>query len=163
MERKTWIMATAAFVVCAGLGSLFREAGANAVYTNAVSANRFECSDKLLKGTYGIQMQGTRSIPGGMGLEAVIGVTTRKYDGEGNFTQLDNIKGATSGLLPDRPGAGTYEVHADCTGTTRFEPGPGVIVEERFIILDYGYETRSIVTTPQSNMITTVGKRIGFR
>jgi hypothetical protein len=107
-------------------------------------------------------MQGTRPVPGGAGMEAMIGVVTRVFDGAGNFTQLDNIKGAISGFAPDRPGAGTYEVYANCAGITRFEPAPGLIIEERFVLIDYGHEIRSITTTPQPVMVTTVAKRAGF-
>lgn len=164
MKRRLCIMSTAGLAVaCAGLGSIVLDAGANPARADIGAPDRFECGNELLKGTYGIQMQGTRPVPGGTGLEAVIGVVIRTYDGRGNFTQLDNIKGAVSGLAPDRPGAGTYNVNADCSGTTRFEPAPGVVVEERFVVLDYGHEVRSISTTPQPIMVTAVAKRIGLR
>lgn len=164
MKHRVCIMSAAALAVASvGLGNF----GLNAVATTALAdtggSHRFECGNKLLKGTYGIQMQGTRPVPGGTGLEPVIGVAIRTFDGRGNFTQVDNVKGVVSGLAPDRPGAGTYEVDPDCSGRTRFEPGPGVIVEERFVVVDYGHEIRSITTTPQANMVTTVAKRISFR
>ena len=74
-----------------------------------------QCSDATLRGTYGIQMQGTRpSSPGGP-VEAVIGVAIRYYDGTGGVVQTDNIKGAISGYVPDRPGFGTYRVNEDCS------------------------------------------------
>lgn len=164
MKRRLFIMSTAGiFVACVGLGSIVLDAGANPARAAIGGPDRFECSNALLKGSYGIQMQGTRPAPGGAGLEAVIGVVIRTYDGTGNFTQLDNIKGAVSGFAPDRPGAGTYNVNADCSGTTRFEPAPGVVIEERFVVLDYGHEIRSISTTPQPIMVTAVAKRIGVR
>jgi hypothetical protein len=157
-------MSAAGFVAaCAGLGYIVLNAGANTALAGTGGSQRFECSNQLLKGTYGLQMQGTRPVPGGTSLEPVIGVVIRTFDGGGSFTQIDNIKGAVSGFLPDRPGAGTYEVNADCSGSTRFEPAPGVIIEERFVVLDYGHEIRSITTTPQPIMMTTVGKRITFR
>jgi hypothetical protein len=164
MRGRSWIVGVAAlFVVGIGLGGAIRDAGADPVQAKTGSGKRFECTDKMLKGTYGIQMQGTRPVPGGTGLEAVIGVVIRTYDGAGNFTQLDNVKGATSGIVPDRPGSGTYQVNADCSGTTLFVPGPGVLIEERFVILDYGHEIRSITTSPQPLMISAVAKRTGFR
>jgi hypothetical protein len=49
------------------------------------------------------------------GTERVIGVVTRTYDGEGNFKQCDNIKGTSSGIVPDRSSSGAYQVDADCT------------------------------------------------
>lgn len=164
MRGRTWIVGVAGlFVVGLGLGSAIRDAGAGSVQAKTGAGKRFECTNKLIKGTYGIQMQGTRPIPGGAGLEALIGVVTRTYDGAGNFTQFDNIKGATSGIAPDRPGSGTYQVNADCSGTTLFVPGPGIVIEERFVIVDYGHEIRSITTSPQPLMVSAVGKRTGFR
>ena len=163
MKRGPCILLTTGLVVAyAGIASIVLGAGANPARAASGGTERFECGNKLLKGTYGIQMQGTRPVPGGTGLEAVIGVVIRTYDGEGNFTQFDNIKGATSGFTPDRPGAGTYNVNADCSGNTRFEPAPGVVLEERIVVLDYGHEIRSISTTPQPIMVTTVAKRTGF-
>jgi hypothetical protein len=164
MKRRLCIMSTAGlFVVCAGLGGIVLGAGANPARATSVGPDRFACGNELIRGTYGVQMQGTRPVPGGTGLEAVIGVVIRTYDGEGNFTQFDNIKGAVSGFTPDRPGSGIYEVNADCSGTTRFEPAPGVVLEERFVVVDYGHEIRSISTTPQPVMVSTVAKRIGLR
>lgn len=163
MKRGPCIMLTTGLVVAyAGIASIVLDAGANPARAAVGSPERFECGNKLLKGTYGIQMQGTRPVPGGTSLEAVIGVVIRTYDGEGNFTQFDNIKGAVSGLTPDRPGSGIYNVNADCSGTTRFEPAPGVVLEERIVVLDYGHEIRSISSTPQPIMVTTVAKRTGF-
>src|SRR5262249_11513312 len=95
-----------------------------------------QCSEATIRGEYGSEIQGTRPIPGG-GTESVIGVVWRSYDGHGNIEQTDNIKGSVTGLpVQDRPGFGTYEVNADCTGTTRFDPGPGIHLEERFVIVD---------------------------
>jgi hypothetical protein len=164
MRGRTWIVGVAGLLVVGlGLGSMVRDAGANSVQGKTGSGKRFECTDRMIKGTYGIQMQGTRPVPGGTGLEAMIGVNTRTYDGAGNFTQVDNAKGAISGIVPDRPGSGTYQVNADCSGTTLFAPGPGVLIEERFVIVDYGHEIRSITASPQPLMISTVAKRTGFR
>lgn len=119
-----------------------------------------ECSVASLHGTYGIQMSGTRpSAPGGP-IESMVGVVIRDYDGQGGFTQVDNVKGSISGWVPDRQGSGTYTVNADCTGATLFQPGPGQTVAERFVIVDKGREVRSMVATPAPVMVTTVQKRI---
>ena len=118
------------------------------------------CSVATLKGTYGLQMQGTRpSSPGGP-IETVIGVVVRTYDGEGSFTQVDNVKGSMSGIVPDRPGAGTYEVNPDCSGVIHFEPAPGVFIEERIVIVDHGHEVRSITAAPPPIMVTAVFKKM---
>jgi hypothetical protein len=121
------------------------------------------CSNRTIKGTYGIQMHGTRPVPGGTGVETVIGLVTRTYDGAGKFTQVDNVKGSVSGIVPNRAGAGTYVVNADCTGTTLFQPGPGIAIEERIVIVDFGQEVFSITVSPQPLMVETIAKRIGWR
>jgi hypothetical protein len=163
-RSRLWITGvTSVLVIGWALASSSGNAGAHAAHDNARPWKAFECSNKTIKGTYGIQMQGTRPVPGVGGIESVIGVVIRTYDGAGTFTQIDNVKGATSGIVPDRPGSGTYVVSPDCTFTTQFQPGPGVLIEEQAVIVDYGNELRSITVSPQPNMMTTVGKRIGFR
>jgi hypothetical protein len=99
----------------------------------------------------------------GGGVEAVIGVLIRTYDGAGGFTQIDNVKGSVTGIVPDRPGIGTYQVNEDCTGTTQFQPGPGVMIEERMVIVDGGREIRSITSSPLPLMVSSVQQRIERR
>jgi hypothetical protein len=118
------------------------------------------CSDRTLRGTYGIQITGTRpSSPGGP-IETVIGVVIRTYDGHGAFTQIDNVKGSMSGIVPDRPGFGTYEVAADCTAVVHLEPGPGILIEERIVIVDDAREIFGGSIAPGAVMVTAVQKRI---
>jgi hypothetical protein len=121
------------------------------------------CSDATLRGTYGIQISGTRpSAPGGP-TESVIGVVIRHYDGLGQFTQVDNVKGSISGIVPDRQGAGFYQVNDDCTGVAQAQPGPGILLEERFVIVDNGNEIRSMTSLPPPVMVTGTYKRIHTR
>ena len=123
------------------------------------------CDDALIRGDYAIQVQGTRPAPGGA-IETVIGVVLRSFDGYGNFDQIDNIKGSITGLVPDRPGSGTYDVSADCTGVSQFRPdpsNPSLVIEEKFVIMDNGKEIRSITRTPPPLMITAVAKRVHKR
>jgi hypothetical protein len=91
--------------------------------------------------------------------ETVIGVVIRTFDDEGGFTQFDNIKGSITGLVVDRPGSGTYQVNPDCSGTTQFVPGPGLLIEERMVGVDYGHEIRSITAVPAPVMVSAVAKR----
>jgi hypothetical protein len=118
------------------------------------------CSEATLRGAYGIQMAGSRPSALGGPLESVMGVVIRIYDGHGQFSQRDTVKGSLTGLVSDREGFGTYEVDDDCTAVTRFEPGPGIIIEEKLVIVDGGREALSIVTTPLPVMISTVQKRM---
>jgi hypothetical protein len=121
------------------------------------------CGLATLRGAYGIHLQGSRpSGPGGP-MEVVTGVVLRVYDGRGHFTQRDNVKGSVTGIVPDRPGAGTYEVDENCTGITRFDPGNGVVIEERLVIVDDGRTVHSIVASPQPVMMTAEHTRVGSR
>ena len=120
------------------------------------------CSEATIRGDYGIQIQGTRPAPGGL-TESVIGVVLRNYDGRGNISQIDNVKGSITGIVPDRQGFGTYEVSPDCTGIARFQPGPGILLEERMVIVDDGREIRTMVLAPAGVMVTGVHQRIHTR
>jgi hypothetical protein len=121
-----------------------------------------ECSEATVRGDYGIQIQGTRPAPGGL-IESVIGIVLRNYDGQGSFSQVSNVKGSITGTVPDSQGVGTYEVNADCTGIVRFQPAPGVLIEERLVIVDNGREIRTAVMVPAAVMITGVHQRIHSR
>jgi hypothetical protein len=115
-----------------------------------------------VRGDYGIQIQGTRPAPGGL-TESVIGIVLRNYDGRGGFSQVSNVKGSLTGTVPDSQGFGTYEVNADCTGVVRFQAAPGVLLEERLVIVDNGREIRTAVMVPTAVMITGVHQRIDTR
>ena len=84
----------------------------------------------------------------------------REYDGIGQFTQVSNVKGSINGWVPDRVGDGTYDVNADCTAIVRFQRAPGVIIEERLIIVDDGREVRSATMLPLPSMATGVARRV---
>jgi len=121
----------------------------------------FPCTDRTLRGTYGIQMNGTRPVPPPVGgSQTLIGVATRTYDGMGNFTQIDNVHHSVTGWTPDRPGSGTYQVNPDCTAATQFVPGPGApVLEERIVIVDGGSELYSVTVSPLPVMVSAVAKR----
>jgi hypothetical protein len=155
MSRRAWISVLMGVIVVAGaLGSGAGKAVAQ--------GQAFACSEATLEGTYGIQMQGTRTLPGGV-TESVIGVVIRTYDGEGGFTQIDNIKGSVTGIVPDRPGDGTYEVSNDCRVVAQLQPGPGILIEERMVIVHDGSEVRSMTASPAGVMVTAVHKRMDRR
>ena len=125
----------------------------------------YQCSDATIRGAYGIHMQGTQPVPPsqGGGSQTLIGVVVRTYHGDGTFSQVDNIKGSVTGVVPDRPGSGTYQVNPDCSGVTLFQPGPGITIEERMVIVDRGNEIRSIVSSPLAVMVSTVQQKIDRR
>lgn len=132
---------------------------------NAVEGGALQCSNATISGTYGIQLQGTRPVPpaSGGGTETVIGVVLRTYDGAGNFTEISNAKGSVTGITPDVMRADTYQVNANCTALTQFMPAPGVMIEERVVIVQNSGELRSITSSPLVVMVTAVGERIDRR
>ena len=153
MDRRiSWTLGLTGLVVIGALSSGAQNAAAQAT----------GCSDATLRGTYGIQLQGTRAVPpdAGGGSELVIGVLTRTYDGQGGFTQVDNVKGSITGITPDRPGLGTYQVTPDCTAVVELQPAPGITVTEKIVILEGGSELWGITTAPAPVMITSKHKRI---
>lgn len=159
MRRIGWVSATVcALAVAMGGAQLV---GANG-QDNENNRRGKNCSEATIRGNYGIQIQGTRPAPGGL-TESVIGVVLRNYDGRGNISQIDNVKGSITGIVPDRQGFGTYEVSPDCTGIARFQPGPGILLEERLVIVDDGREIRTMVLAPAGVMVTGVHQRIHTR
>jgi len=159
MRRIGWVSATLCAVTVA-MG------GAQLVGANGQDRDDHRdggrCSAATIRGDYGIQIQGTRPAPGGL-TESVTGVVLRNYDGRGNISQIDNVKGSITGIVPDRQGFGTYEVNPDCTGIIRAQPLPGVVIEERLVIVDEGREIRAAVMTPTAVVITSVHQRIHRR
>lgn len=156
MRQMGWAAAAAAMVAVVVGGA--RIAGADGRDNDQRGRFR-QCSAATIQGDYGVQVQGTRPAPGGL-TESVVGVVLRSYDGQGNFTQVDNVKGSITGTVPDRPGFGTYEVNPDCTGIVRFQPGPGIFLEERLVAVDDGREIRTAVMVPAGVMVTGVHQRI---
>jgi len=155
MQLQIWIRVMTAVVV---VSAAFGAGAVNA----AAQGETAGCSAATIRGTYGIQLHGTRPVPPalGGGMESVIGVVVRTYDGMGNVTQIDNVKGSVTGITPDRPGFGTYQVSADCTATAEFQPAPGVIILEQMVIVEGGAEIRGMTVSPLAVMVTSVHKRI---
>jgi len=130
---------------------------------NAKPKKNVGCSDATIKGAWGIQISGTQpSAPNGP-IESVIGIIIRHYDGHGQFTQVDNVKGSITGIVPDRRGFGTYQVNEDCSVVAQLPLGPGIVLEERQVIVDDGNEIRSMASLPLPVMVTGVYKRIDGR
>ena len=125
----------------------------------------FPCTDATIRGTWGIHMQGTSPVPPPVGgIQNVVGVVTRTYDGMGNFTQIDNIHGSVTGWVPNRQGSGTYQVNPDCTFATQFVPGPGApVIEERGVIVEQGKELHTATMTPIQVMVSAHSQRIDPR
>ncbi len=127
------------------------------------------CSDATLNGAYGVNISGTRPAPSVLPnsvflpgyIEQAIGVVIQIFDGQGSFSQTDNVKGSVSGIIPNRPGSGTYSVNSDCTGTyTVNNKGVPFPIVTQMVIVDGGAEFRGIVVSPQPVMITANGRKM---
>lgn len=112
------------------------------------------CSNGSLRGNYGFQIRGTV-----VGLGPIGGIALSAFDGEGNFTQTDNVTVNGFPIVPNRPGSGTYSVNADCTGTQTLTQAGGQVVHTTFVIAENGKEVFDEVTDPHL-VITGIGKRV---
>jgi hypothetical protein len=114
------------------------------------------CTDASLQGSYGFQVTG--SIPN---VFAIGGVARVLFDGQGNFTQSDDVQILASGQAPvvilDRPGSGTYTVNPDCTGSETLNAG-GRVSHSRFVLVNHGKEVFDISSDP-GVVVTGVGKK----
>ena len=130
----------------------------------------FACTKETLEGVYGLSISGTRPapppptgapnyVPGT--IEQLIGVGTRTFDGDGNFSQVTNEKGSLSGILfPNRALQGTYSVSPDCSGTLTLNiPGLPFSIVYDIVVVNHGREFHSIVASPQPVMVLTTGQR----
>jgi len=129
------------------------------------------CTPAMLKGAYVLTISGSRPAPrvtpgstGAVGaIETVIGMILHHFDGKGGFTQANPaiVKGSISGLFPDEPGSGTYELDASCTGSFSVRlpqlPAP---LENRMIVYDNGRRFKALVVAPLPIMIAVDAVRI---
>ena len=154
MTRLTWVGVT---VLTMGLATAAAAQGEAPGGVAPGAGGR--CSERMLKGTYGVTISGWR--PGARGeLEPFVGLSMQTYDGEGNFTQIDNTHGLTT-VNTDQPGYGTYTVNADCSGTkTLSVEGLPFRIENRLIVLDKGDEFLLVVMAPSPIVVTATGKRL---
>jgi hypothetical protein len=119
------------------------------------------CSNRTLRGDYGILVSGIRGLGPGI-TESFVGTALRTYDGDGQFTQIDNGHGEITGFRKDVPAYGTYEVHADCSGTSLiYFPGAPSPVETAFVIVAHGDEVKDAVMAPARNIVTASLWRVG--
>jgi hypothetical protein len=105
------------------------------------------CSNRMLSGTYGFTIQGTKlGGPGPVGPQ--VGVAMAHFDGKGHFTQIDSvtINGEVVSDFTHTPANGAYQVNPDCTGTfsITFTDGRPPVVTN-FVLVDNGAEIDTVV------------------
>ena len=111
------------------------------------------CSKGSLRGSYGFQIKGTI-----VGFGPIGGIARVTFDGAGDFTQTDNVTVNGFPIVLNRPGSGTYDVNADCTGTETLNSG-GQVIHTKFVIAENGKEVFDVVTDP-GVVLTGVGKAV---
>lgn len=117
------------------------------------------CSNNTLRGDYGLLVAGVRAV-GPQATENFASISLRRYDGDGRFTQVDNVHGVVTSATRNLPASGLYKVNPDCSGTsTIFFPGAPPI-ETAFVVLENGKEVQDVVMTPQPNLVTATGRRV---
>ena len=105
------------------------------------------CSYETLHGSYGFTITGERPTPGNpMLIEQIVGTAITTYNGQGTFTQIDNVHGSSGDYVPNRPGSGSYTINADCTGTMTLHNDkiPFDLVLS-IVVVDHGKEVRAAV------------------
>ncbi len=122
------------------------------------------CSNRTLQGDYGFAVEGLVLPVPGVALP-IRGVHITHFDGKGNLTQADHI--VVNGVPPAQewtPGAGTYTVNANCTGTMFVKvPINNDFFHLRFVIVRQGKQIHTVVTAPfngPSRTVTSVGTKI---
>jgi len=100
------------------------------------------CKSQDLKGTYGFTLKGD-NLARGVGY-IVTGVLTS--DGNGNIT--GSGKQTVGGQVGDAEFTGTYQVNADCTGTTHLQFVGGVQSDLFFVLVHDGDEAMMLYVGP---------------
>jgi hypothetical protein len=129
---------------------------------HAVTAARDDgprpCNNRTLRGDYGILVSGSRPV-GPAQVETFTGTAIRIYDGHGRFTQLDSTFGSITGFQEEVPAYGTYEVRANCSGTSQiFFPGAPTAVDTAFVIVTGGDEVKDAAPFSTTASLWRVGR-----
>jgi hypothetical protein len=159
-DRRSGVRHVAAAMAAAvGLAAMMTN-----IATGSVEANdygRRSCSNRTLKGDYGLLITGVRPAPPPANSESFVAVSLRTYDGRGGFTQVDNVHGQSTGASLGLSASGTYEVNPDCTGSSViFFAGAPFPVTTAFVIVDDGGEVQDAVMEPQPNLATAIHRRV---
>lgn len=155
---KTLMAATGLLMVCGAVafGPLVGAQSEDKVRDSQESW--YTCSNRTLKGDYGFSIDGT-ILAGTPNAFLLRGVAMTRFDGYGNLSQVDFTTRNGVPFSPDwRPGAGTYDINADCTGTAQIIQSDGSpTVNLRLVVVDRGREVR---TTIVGNASGSVGIRV---
>lgn len=121
------------------------------------------CSNRTIRGDYGSAVEGVVLPAPGVSLP-LRGVVITHNDGRGNFTQADHIiVNGDAPALEWTPGAGTYHINPDCTGTAHIVPSTGGFVNLKLVVVRGGKVIHAVVTPPYdgpNRAVTSVATRV---
>jgi hypothetical protein len=112
------------------------------------TARASACSNSTIRGSYAFTIRETLFLPNGSTV-VVDGIDRVRFDGKGNFTQVDAV--AMNGILDApgwRPGTGTYSVNSDCTGTHTIMVRGLADLHLQFIVVQSGNTIHQVVIDP---------------
>ena len=115
------------------------------------------CSESTLRGDYGFSVDGQILVGPRPGLLRAVAMT--HFDGDGGLSQVDfaTINGVPTGT-DWRPGTGSYEINADCTGKAQISCTDGSpTLHLRLVVTDRGDQVRAIV---EGNATGSFGTRV---
>jgi hypothetical protein len=165
MRSWIWNRLLAATIALAGLSGV----------AGAQSADNDGCTNATLEGDYAFAVTGWTLSSGPFWVpNFVVGIG--RFDGKGNFTQVDYPADGlrTSNLTKFRMGeTGSYTVNPDCTGSQEIKLNiPGVpagtshgVIENRFVISGGGRSVHGVVaefTPPGGTQPVSVQTRVDF-
>jgi hypothetical protein len=143
MKVRTTLVAVVGVVSVLLLGKV--------LIAHADDPHEIACSNKTLKGAYGLQRTGTTAT----GPVAAVGIIS--FDGEGNWTVTQSR--SLNGIFNfDTTRSGTYEVAEDCS-VKEFIDGQE---SARFVIIEGGLGFYSLVVTP-GNTVYAVARKVHTR
>jgi hypothetical protein len=136
-----------------------------AALAGANDFSQHHCGLWTLSGDYGLAISGTRPAPGvtPLMIEQMIGTAIDTFNGDGTFTQTDNIHGSISGYpasAVDRPGSGSYTLNSNCTGTMLLNNEGSPQLTLSIVVVDEGREIRIAVVAPPPVLVTSNARKI---
>lgn len=151
---KTLAAATGLLMVWGAVGSGPLAGAQSGDKVHDSQGSGFTCSNRTLKGDYGFSIDGT-ILAGTPNAFLLRGVAMTRFDGDGNLSQVDFTTRNGVPFSPDwRPGAGTYEINADCTGTAQIIQSDGSpTVNLRLVVVNRGREVRTAVVGSASGSV----------
>ena len=115
------------------------------------------CSDRSLRGDYGVTISGQLGqVSSGLAPLAALALT--HFDGKGNLSQKDfsviNGVATSADFVGDE--TGTYAVSPDCTGVATINFPDGRQLNLKLAVVDGGREVRIIVASLMDNGMTVL-------